>query len=545
MLMGISFTPAVITVFLALLSFFLWQNQQTQSTFSPRASRWLLGLLLIVTLLLRLLILSNEEGNEDTSTWLTCLISIEHYPDTLWTFLNYTDSRPLTVLPLVVASKLGLEMNYAGTQVVSILLWLATIFLFYRTLRLFASSGYALLYTWALCLFMGTTGAYDYVSYNSEHVGVLMITLGAYWYLKNEKEGMMSPPRVLALGVLLGSFLFAKFQNIPMGLIIGSFCLVSFLARKAWGHAALLVVGSLLPTLLVNGYYAWRGELPTFWNNYFWNYFYYSYTNEFSSTSMLDRFQPVRLGFFIFRSRLHGLYFIPLLGVLVVALILVFRSRPVLTIFQRINGAFAGLLLLASVYAVAQSGNRFDHYLLYLLVPFTYLVAWLVSVVRVSARASLLGLLLVGAMVQAGNNMLTRRPVTEPATHSLDRYLVAGIEQYSTPTDRLVVWGWADRLYVKAHRAMGYRMPHSHHLLMKSKLYEFRERVFLRDMKKNQPALFVDAALPGISIMENLLKSHDSFPQIAAYIRKNYRLIKTIRGVRFYRRLAVPSGPKS
>ncbi|GAB2800154.1 hypothetical protein GCM10027275_52720 [Rhabdobacter roseus] len=538
--MNQTFTPIVLTVLLGLLSFFLWQNNQKKAALSAGASRWWLGLLLVLALLFRLLVVRNQEGNEDTSTWLSCLITIQHDPDTAWTFLNYTDSRPLTVLPLVLASKLGLPMDYAGAQVVSILLWLGTFFLFYRTILLWETRRYALLYTWVLCLFMGTTNYADYVSYNSEHVGVLMLCLATYWYLQNEKVGPIGKVKTLLLGLLLGSLLFAKFQNIPMGLIIGGFCLVSFLAAKDWLRAGLLIVASLLPTLVVNGYFAWRGEPSTFWNNYFWNYFYYSYTNEFSSTAISDRFHPVRLGFFIFRSRFHGLYFIPLLGVLLLAVYYVGRYRPSLDYFQRINGAFASLLLLASVYAVAQSGSLFDHYLLYLLVPFTYLVAWLVSFVPTPLRSYLLGLLLVGAMVQASHNMLTRLPWSEPTGHQFDTPLVEYIKKNSRPADRLVVWGWADRLYVKTRRALGYRMPHSHHLLMPSRLYNFREKIFLHDMEQNQPALFVDAAVPGFSIMENLLKPHDSFPNIAAYIRKNYRLTKTIRGIRVYKRLAVP-----
>ncbi|WP_247232443.1 hypothetical protein [Telluribacter sp. SYSU D00476] len=529
------FQKSLLVVLLIILSYLLWKNKSATRT------RWVLAGILLITFLLRLINVSNAEGNVDTSTWLTSAISILHYPDPLWTVFNYTDSRPLTVLPLVVASKLGLEINYAGSQVVSILLWLASLSFFYFAVSLFQPKTHALLYTWILCLFIGTTGFFEFICYNSEHISIFMLTLASYWYFQNEKEAPISNLKTLVLGLVLGSLLFAKFQNIPMGFVIGGFCLISFVAQKSWNRVLLLVTGSVLPTVLVNGYYAWHNELPTFWNNYFWNYFYYSYTNEFSSTPLSERFNPLRIGTFIFVNKSQGFYFLSLLAVALAGTFLYLRARPKLTPSLRTNGAFAFLFILASLYATVQSGNFFYHYLLYLLIPSTYLIVWLVSHVKAPARPILLGVLLTGSLVQASYNILTRQPLSDTRTERTDREVIAFIRKNSQPTDRVVIWGWADRLYVRSHRPAGYRYPQSVHLFLKSSLFTFRKKTFLEDIDKNKPLLFVDVLNSEVreySTKDFLMKPHYYIRDVRNYVRKHYRLISTINGIKIYKRIS-------
>ncbi len=505
----------------------------------PEIDSWvLLPAMLLFTFMVGIIKLNNAEGDPDTSTWLSSLLSIQHLPDKLGTFLNYTDSRPLTVLPLYVASLLGFSMNYDTSQVVGMLCWLGTILLFYRTVRLFESSGKALLYSWFLCLFKGTTGYSNFVSYNSEHISILMITGAAYLYLWDEKHRRMQALGALSLGLLLGGLLFAKFQNVPMGLVIATLALVSFLRRKSWVKAVALVVGGVLPTLLVNFYYLTFDSLDVFWKSYFWNYFYYSYSNEFSDLPMMARFMPYRVGNFIFWGQAQGIYYIPLLFGLVGGGVCLIRRWPRLDGFQSANGLLATLLALSSVYGVLQSGSDFEHYLLYLLVPSTYLFAWMSAVGPEATRPYLLGLVGLGAVIQGISNLLVRTEIAEPAGYEPYRFeLVRAIQTHSRPSDQIVVWGWADWLYVRAERAAGYRMHHTHHLFMRdSPLYAFREKIFLQDMEQNKPALFVDATSRNISTSPDMQVPFDQYSRISRYIRQHYQFIGRVRDVRIYQR---------
>ncbi|TDB68939.1 hypothetical protein [Arundinibacter roseus] len=529
---------ALLLLVVPLTSGVLWLVYWKNSPFAKRYSPVFLAVILLIASIFRVLNLNNAEGNEDTSTWLASVLSMEHYPNTWWTLLNFSDSRPLTVLPLFIAAKLGVVPTYASAQLLGVSLWLGTIGVFYAMLRLWTSAALALLWSWFLCLFIGTTGYFDYISYNSEHVSVLMISLASYGYLRYEFRQKLSGFWAFLLGMLLGSLLYAKFQNIPMGLVIATYLAYLLAYRRAYGSLIAFVAGGIVPTLGVHLYYAWHDSVATFWNGYFWNYYYYSYSTEFSSQSMTARFDPVRIGYFIFRSRFHGLYFIPLLAACLAGILFLWPSFRLLSKTQKRLGSFAVLLLGTSVYASVQSGNFFDHYLLYLLVPFTFLAAWLCTVQPPGNRQRLiLAMAFAGAVVQGSFNLYTRQPLETPVSHRLDKKLVAMIRANGQPNDRLVVWGWADRLYVQTRRAAGYRNSHTHHLFMKtSSLYPFREKLFLEDIQRNRPALFVDASVKGISIMENMLLPHDRFPAIAACIRQLYEPIGSVDGVRFYRR---------
>jgi hypothetical protein len=532
------FSTLLLAAAIPAVSFFLWKWYAKKSEFSAGTSRWALLFLLILTLLLRLLYLNETEGNMDASTWLSYVLAIEHYPDTLWTLLNYTDSRPLTVLPLFIGSKLGLGPSYSAAQVVGILLWLGSLYFFYLTVSLFESRAFALHGTWVVGLFIGATGVGDYVSYNSEHISVLMLTVTSYWYLLGEKRQYLGKGKAFVLGLLLGSLLFAKFQNVPMGLTIGAFGLYSLGSRKAWAPFVLLLLGGLLPTLLVNGYYALHGELSTFWNYYFWNYFYYSYTTEFSTVSMLDRFSPLRNGLFIFKSPYHGLYFLTLLGVLLLAGIASFRYRSAgISRFQRINGIFASIFLSVSLYAVMQSGNKFTHYLLYLLIPFTYLVVYILSNVMQPIRLYLLGLLVLGATVQGSYNIIKRK-AEDPPLYTLDKKVVEYIRKNSTPSDKIIIWGWDDHLYIRSGRPPGYRYTSTGKLFVQSTLLEQRKQHFLNDLRTNKPSLFLDTVTPFREPpFEHLFKPHESIPEVAKYIEHHYCLINRINGARIYKRI--------
>ncbi|MEO6686379.1 MAG: hypothetical protein ABIN24_10445, partial [Dyadobacter sp.] len=81
--------------------------------------------------------MEEAESNIDTSTWLSGMHTVNHYSAWIWTLLNYTDSRPLTVLPLILVSKLGLNVGYVVSECVGLIFWLATTFFLYKIFDLF------------------------------------------------------------------------------------------------------------------------------------------------------------------------------------------------------------------------------------------------------------------------------------------------------------------------------------------------------------------------------------------------------------------------
>jgi hypothetical protein len=530
-----------LTVFLVLLLISAGLLQTLFRKTSPvsrlKASA-LLIVLLTASILCRALYIQTSEVDVDTSTWLSAAISFHHYPSKLWVLLNYSDSRPLTVLPLVIATSLGFPATYLMSEIVGILLWIGTIYILYRLIAVLGSRSNALILTWGLCLFFSTI-SYGYSAYNSEHVSILMLTLAFAGYVAYLYEKWDKPVIALLLGILLGSLVFAKFQNVPMGMLTALFLVIEMTQRRSWKNMMYLVGGAIFPTLLVNLYFASISRIDVFWNNYFWNNFYYSYTTQFSPMPVWERFGPLRIYRFLIVST-NASYFFVTLAIVTLVGIAVNRADYFRKSKKKQKLLLIGLLLvLASIYSVLQAGNNFDHYKLYLVIPGVFFTALMVSSGEQKTQKYLLTLLILGCLVQTAVNLNRFAPIDLPKhVSALDRKVVSSVKAHSNANDGIVVWGWRDELYVKTGRPMGYRDTHTVHFAMASPLVPSWTRDFLEDLESNTPKLFIDAAIPGYSNGgEDLLSPHEKTPGVNAYIKQKYQLIEVHDGVRIFKRI--------
>ncbi|MHA4741867.1 Bax inhibitor 1 family protein [Dyadobacter sp. MSC1_007] len=478
------------------------------------------------------------EYDIDTSTWLSAVIAVDRYPDKIWTLLNYTDARPLTVFPLVAGSWLGMPASYAGAEIIGLLLWLATVVLLYQFCRLFAGSAISLIIVWGLCIFLGTISPI-FAAYNSEHVSIFMITAaisGLFLYVyRRWNSGLIAS----ALGILLGSLVYAKFQNAPMGLLIGFFLLWAMAGRKDWKNIAFLIAGSLLPTALLNVYYASMGKLEVFWNNYFWNYFYYSFTTQFSPMPIAERFSIGRILRFLFYATSSGVYLLTLCSLAAaLALANIRQWKRISPEKPPILFVFTFLLLILSVYAVLQAGNDFEHYKLFLFIPLLLFIGLTLSVSTPFVRKYAVAFLMTGCVLQTGINLkYLSKDLPYDKRTTLDHKIVNHIVQNTGTNDPVVVWGWRDGLLVNAGRAMGYRDVHAFHFSLKSPLVPFWTKDFLDDMEQNKPKLFIEAMIRDYSERGHLFLPHDQVPVIREYVRQHYRLVDQMDGVRIFRRI--------
>jgi hypothetical protein len=226
---------------------------------SGRGAALIIIAILLLLWVVRIPFLRDREYDIDTSTWLSAVIAINHYPDKLWTLLNYTDARPLTVFPLLAGSWAGMPVNYGSAEIIGLLLWTGTVLLLYQICKLFAGRSLSLVLTWSLALFLGTI-CHIFAAYNSEHNSIFMVTAGVALFFLYVYRRWTSPVVASVTGLLLGSLVYAKFQNAPMGLLTGAFLLLAMAQRKDWRNMMALIVGCLFPTILVNVFYGMRGN---------------------------------------------------------------------------------------------------------------------------------------------------------------------------------------------------------------------------------------------------------------------------------------------
>ncbi|MBC7892043.1 MAG: hypothetical protein H7Y12_07530, partial [Sphingobacteriaceae bacterium] len=331
-----------------------------------RASYWLAGLL-GVTFLLRWVYVLDIERSVDTSVWMASTLAVRSYPDKLWTWLNYSDSRPLTVLPLMISNALGFTISYSFTEYLGLVFVLGALTFLYHTFRQFLEPTESLMLIATACLFWSTTWFKDYVAFNSELVSVAGISVAVWGYFRYRASPEKNTGLLVLNGLVLGWLPYVKFQNVPLELVLGAFLSFELLRRRRFGQMALLVGCGILPTILIVGYFGARNQIDVFWKDYFWQYFYYSYTNDFSSLPVSQRFTPWRIARFVYAgSWQSGIYFTGLTGVLAAAGYYGYKT-PKKPPTGWLPLLFGLLFWLSCLYAALQAGNFFQHYLIFYL----------------------------------------------------------------------------------------------------------------------------------------------------------------------------------
>ncbi|GAB3909761.1 hypothetical protein GCM10028803_48000 [Larkinella knui] len=501
----------------------------------PRFStRTMLGISFLLFIGIRLLYAQNREHNVDTSTWIATALTVGQAEDPLYTLLNYSDGRPLAVLPLALVELAGIPVDYRLADLIGVLLWCLTFWIFWRLLKNYLAEERALLLVWLPILLLSTVWKNDFASFNSENMGNLWLITGLFWILRGNTG---SAVRAFAIGFWLGWLPFVKFQTVPMGLVFGLFAAWKLYQTRRFVKVFSLVGGALLPVLLLTLYYGSRDDLTAFWGDYFSNYFVYSYTTEYSDLSPAERFSPLHIARYLFQSYQFPLYWTGIFGgILLYGIGLVVRRPVSLAPEQKERLWLGGIWLIASFYAVLQAGNNYTHYLLFLLLPGLLVLAVLSELSRSSFNRKILFFCLLTVLTQASVNGFFRKPLDIHPGEPLFQKISAEIRQRSQAEDGLVLWGYVDRLYSYTRRPMGYRASDTFWVYYPTSTREFRIKEFLSDMERNKPRLFVDVLSPRISLFAENAFEFENFPSIKTYIDRHYRLVKTIEDVRIFER---------
>lgn len=494
----------------------------------------LLSVSLLFVFALRMGRQPDVELNPDTSAWISGAISAARSDAPIWTLLTHSDSRPLTVLPLFLLEWLGLPVDWYVADLTGLVLWLFTAVACYRILRRWMSPRRAGLGTLPLLLFLAGTTEPDYIAYNSEHVGVLMLTLGFGWVLTLET----APPRLgrsLLLGVWLGCLPFAKFQTVPMGVCLGLGAAFFLYRRGQFRPLVGLFIGSVLPTVLVLAYYAYRETATSFWNDYFWNYYYYSFTTVYSNVPVGNRFSLNYVGRLFFQHTYTRFFWLS--GALLLSLGMYAYAtsrRQGREATPAVHGLCL-LLLLSSVYAAVQAGNLYDHYTLFVVVPLLLAAALFAqSLPPLPFRLSyclVIGLLLLESTLNGFTYSLA--PRFQPTlTDRLIRQRVAAVVQ---PGQTMTIWGYADRFFVWSRRAAGNRLSHTFWAYWPSPLRPYRQTELLHDLTTHQTPWFLDFS-QSRAMLDSTIDRPDRFPVLAMYLHRHYTLVDSVERVRFYKR---------
>jgi hypothetical protein len=102
--------------------------------------------------------------------------------------------------------------------------------------------------------------------------------------------------------------------------------------------------------------------------------------------------------------------------------------------------------------------------------------------------------------------------------------------------DSLGTWGWASFLNVESGLPQATRESNALWLIDPNTQQDYFRAAYLADLKKNAPAVFVDAVGWGAFKYTNRTYAHESFPALADHIRENYELVVDLPEARIYAR---------
>lgn len=529
--------------------------------FSERIGRRLAGifpgwlfaaLLLVAALAFRwpLFFVPEELSNPDESQIIAGGLALEHDP-IYWRSVDGHTHGPLDVYPLLIARLFGLPIGYGSARLVGTLLLTGAVFLLYRTVARFHPEPVARIGCLpAFCLFSFTTFA-DFAQYSSEYVPLFLLMLGLWLLTADLAAPAARRTRSwswLGAGVVLGAVPLAKLQGAPAAAILlltatwvdlttGSLSWTDRLRRLR-----LLAFGVILLPLIFAVIIWLTGRVQSVWTAYIaHNLLYIDASKRQLSPLQLawdfNRFVVVSPGMPTYLGAALWFGGATLLGLPAFSA----RARQLL--------GLAAVFFAATFLIVVMPGRHFMHYLLFLVVPVSLMIAalfagwWELAGPGTGWRSSLQRTILLGFLLSwpIGRQVSDRHNEVHPYVGTLAarqhrplRLSIQKIQEYASRDEKLGLWGWVPSYYVLSGMAPATREAHTERLIDYSPSMQYYRGRYLKDLQNNAPPVFVDAVGPGnfVYVFRNV--AHEHFAELAGYIGENYTLVADLDGTRIY-----------
>ena len=501
-------------------------------------------------------VLLNRELNADESQMLSHALTLFQDP-VYWRSVDGTTIGPLDNYLLVIPRLLGSQLDYTAARAMGLLCGVGALFFFFVALKRWFGGITARVALLLPLIFLAFTQETDYVHYSSEQLPLLLLSicLAMVAGLSRKKKKFTfqekKPPVGVAygLGFVAGMVPFAKLQAVPQALLLVAaglyFTYQYFVKNKNSKPLLLLLLGGMSFPAVALLWILSQGVFQDFID------FYILGNAVYANGSGLAAI-PTQFGKLVLLSP----DFTALLSVVALVMVLgLFGEKRVLAKPPATPGLSVSVLILGyglvAVYAATKSGNLFVHYLNFCVYPLGLAAALGISKVKDNKKLAIVGpLLLLGwfgvhdawsfynsrqinAFVSVDARTLPKSPV------------VRAMRAYLRPNDKMVVWGWQCRYYVEAQLAQGTAENHSERSIYQHPLREEYRARYLRDMQRNRPAIFIDAVgKNSVWVQDVATQGYRSFPELAAYVDKNYKYLGKIDDTRLFVRNDIRDRPR-
>lgn len=483
--------------------------------------------------------------NPDEGVWIACAKALICNPWP-WSSVDTSTSGPLVLTPLLFLHAFSFPIDFGSIKIASALtLGVTVIFTFLSYTNLVAKP-LARIAIIPLAIALALTSYWDFITYNGEQVPLLILSVSLFILSKIYTDSKVKLKQLVLLGFLLGLVPFAKLQAVPMALWLAFFVLGLLIQiRVSWRRIVIYAVSGIVPSILIL-FWVWvGGGLEHFWNSYILYNFSYA---DGPTTATAE---------------------IPLLGQFSLAWNMLFDANDMTPFFQySVAICFLGILFirntnrksfkivvfsivyfLISLYCIGKPYRTFTHYTLFAVFSIN-----LVTVVLLNnllnhnylklrnekfAKASFFSLLFISILLfvnkfnfKPGYNILADRYKSHYSTMP---EVISAINNFSKRGDKIAIWGWSNTFYSDMDLIMGTRISDPVGIFTQGIFYKYFLEVFMKDLEKNTPRIFLDAISPKALVYHDKnLYGFDKFPELKSYIDTNYREQASIDGYVVY-----------
>ncbi|WP_273213916.1 hypothetical protein [Runella zeae] len=496
-----------------------------------------------LALMMRLpIILYGGQINKDESQMLAQGITLMVDP-VLYHLVDPTTGGPLNSYLLAVLGWLGAKIDFHLAHFLSLLLSLFSFYFIYKTIKLLRNERIAQVVVLPFLVFLSFVQDSNYVHYNSEVNAILLLSVVVYAWAYLAKTQAYTPWRLVGFGVMLALVPLCKLQGLPFAFFWGLAILFQFwLAKpsKFWQYFGWVAVGVILTWGIWVLLLAVNGVLDDFYN--FYIYANSQYSHRLTGERPKFFYTLMRFPVVVVKKAIELNYiFFPIL-VLSLSLGVVNKTlvKERLRAILKRDYYILPLMLLYMVaisMTIVRTGSFYAHYFLFYLLPLALIFGlWLENFSKTWYWAVLSTQLIF--FVVLVKDIVTDHPINLYLTKAPQAQISEvgrAILKHKKQGDHLAVWGWSCEYFVESQMPQGVAENHTTRSAMKHPLQEVYMQRYLRDMRLNRPAIFVDAITPKTLWMEKPeVYKHENYPALAQLIAANYILKDSLQGVRIY-----------
>lgn len=505
----------------ALLSIIPSLPEQRFKTNNLISITFLLQLLLLLYLRLPIIVY-NEALNPDENLFIVGAMTLAESP-LYWESVDGSTSGPFNFYIITLFCEIfDQPYDYISARIVGITLLIGSFIFSFGVIRTVFSASTALLSILPAVTFLGLTKHWDFVNFSSEHLPIFLLSIMLYLFASIHKGKLpIKATQFFLFGFIAGCIIFTKLQAIPIAFcltLVGYWLIYQKYNNSFLKNAIILTIGGCLPLFMLILIGFKYNFLDKIWIFYIKNNFAYGEKSNGLIHSIYASFSDP-INFFI------RTIFILSIILLIYHFIIKRQLKP------SILGILMTLFVISTVISVYITGFIFHHYLLFLVFPVVFLFAFsLNDFYKYTNRYITIGLSLLATayvIVQTltipfTNYFISAHKPQRPLSISKTGHHIL---KYSLPSESLVVWGDAGRLYLETKRTQGVRWSHSHWGMYSDSLQKNFQKEFILELKEKPFPVFVDAHPTKMTFMTRDKLGYETNQELKEYIESEYQLI--------------------